>query len=119
MPKQNMGLKAALLRPTNTAIDCTIFGTPVHIRRLTAQELLDHDDAMTAARDANNPKQTALLSANLILSVLVDENGQALPAAELPTANELLAVHDNAALLDAITTVHRHSYGTLEEAKKN
>ncbi|TKI02666.1 phage tail protein [Martelella alba] len=118
MSKQNP-LRAALLRPLNTAIPCTLFGADVYIRRLTAQELMDYDDGLAAARDANDQKQSAQLGAGLILSALVDETGQPIPTPELPTAAEILAVHDNAALLEAITLVHRHSYGTLEEAKKN
>ncbi len=119
MPKQNTGLKAALLRPTNTATPYSILGADVFIRRLSAQELMDYDEAVTAARDISDHKESALLSVNLVLSALVDETGTAIPPTELPTATELLAVHDNPALLEAITAVQRHSYGTLEEAKKN
>jgi hypothetical protein len=119
MSKQHTALRAALLQPINTAIPVTLLGAAVHIRRLTAQELMDYDDAMGAARETNDQKATAQLGAGLILSVLVDEEGQVIPPAELPTAAELLAVHDNASLMESLTTVMRHSYGTLEEAKKN
>src|SRR5471030_1941436 len=119
MPKQNIGLKALLLRPTITAIPITLFGTPVHIRRLTAQELMDHNAGLSAASESNDHAQSALLGANLVLMALVDEKGQPIPAVELPTAGELLAAHDNVVLLDAINAVQRHSYGTYEDAKKN
>ncbi|XBS71157.1 phage tail protein [Acerihabitans sp. KWT182] len=117
MSKPNAGLKAALLQPIDTAIPFTLFGVAVNIRRLTAQELMNYNDAMAAATD--DSKATAQLGAGLILSVLVDENGQTIPAQELPTAGELLAVHDNATLLESLVAVLRHSNGTLEEAKKN
>ena len=38
---------------------------------------------------------------------------------ELPTPAEILHVHSQADILDALTTVQRHSYGTLEDAEKN
>ncbi|MEX5262390.1 hypothetical protein [Kocuria sp. CPCC 205263] len=50
---------------------------------------------------------------------MVNEDGSKPKASELPTADQLMAAHANADLLDAVTLVQRHSYGTLEEATKN
>ncbi|WP_407861203.1 phage tail protein [Escherichia coli] len=112
-------LKSALLSATRTVADCTLLGVRVHIRRMSALEAADYDDAIADARAANNALVPARLSARLILSVLVDENGNAIPPKSLPTVDELLAVHDNAALIEAVSVIQRHSYGTLEEAQKN
>jgi hypothetical protein len=57
-----------------------------------------------------------LAAASLVLNALVDENG--LPAQDLPTPDELMKSHSYATITEAMTTVQRHSYGTLEEAKK-
>ncbi|EAW9117711.1 phage tail protein [Salmonella enterica] len=112
-------LKSALLAINTVVTDCTLLGVPVHIRRLSALECARYDEAIAAARDGNDVLTPARLSAGLILSVLVDEKGKKIPEASLPTVDELLAAHDNAALIEAVATIQRHSYGTLEEALKN
>lgn len=58
------------------------------------------------------------MGVNLFLAALVNEDGSKPKASELPTADQLMAAHANADLLDAVTLVQRHSYGTLEEATK-
>lgn len=115
----SQSLKTALLQPANTAVAHTLFGVAVHIRRLSVRELMNYDDGLGKARDENDQNAASLLGATLILSALVDEHGKALPAASLPTAEDLLSAHDNAALFEAIRAVQRHSYGTLEDAEKN
>jgi hypothetical protein len=67
----------------------------------------------------NNSRAKSLLGVQLFIDALVNEDGARPKKSELPTAVELLAVHSTADLIEAVTTVQRHSYGTLEEAKKN
>lgn len=117
--KKSFSLKTALLQSANTAIAHTLFGVPVHIRRLTVCELMDYDEALGKAQTESDQKAATLLGAQLILSALVDEQGKSVPASDLPSPAELLSAHDNAALFDAIRAIQSHSYGTLEEAEKN
>lgn len=119
MTQKKINLKTALLQPTNTAVPHTLFGVPVHIRRLTVCELMDYDEGLGKAQVESDQKAATLLGAQLILCALVDEQGKSVPASDLPSPAELLAAHDNAALFDAIRAIQSHSYGTLEEAEKN
>ncbi|MBJ3277008.1 phage tail protein, partial [Salmonella enterica subsp. enterica serovar Derby] len=45
--------------------------------------------------------------------------GEPIKDSDKPTAQELLAAHDNVELLDAIDKVKKHSIGKLETAEKN
>lgn len=112
-------LKTALLTVTCAVADCTLLGVPVHIRRLSAMEAAEYDEGIAAARKESNALVPARLSAGLILGVLVDAEGKAIPEKDLPTVDELLAAHDNAALIEAVSVIQRHSYGTLEDMQKN
>ncbi|TQS63963.1 phage tail protein, partial [Salmonella enterica subsp. enterica serovar Typhimurium] len=42
-------LKTALLKTKPEPIETEIFGTKVYLRRLTAAELIDHEDALIEA----------------------------------------------------------------------
>ncbi|BEM76404.1 hypothetical protein SME38J_05070 [Serratia marcescens] len=120
MPHTNLAsLKSTLLQPMITAAQVTLFGASVHIRRLTARELMNYDEGLTRARNEGDPTLAARLGANLILSCLVNEAGEHFSDDELPTADELLTAHDNAALFEAIKIIQSHSYGTLDAAEKN
>ncbi|MFI3308936.1 phage tail protein [Ewingella allii] len=112
-------LKSALLKPTNTAIETTLFGAQVFIRRLTAAELIGHEEQIDAAAKELDVRGSSLISVQLIISCLVNPDGTSIDPSDLPTAAELLEAHDNATLIDAITTVKEHSLGKLEEAQKN
>jgi len=112
-------LKSALLKPTNTAIETTLFGVQVFIRRLTASQLIEHEEQLDAAAKELDVRGSSLMSVQLILNCLVNPDGSPIKPEDLPTANELLEAHDNATLIDAIVTVKKHSLGKLEEAAKN
>ncbi|EGX5144512.1 phage tail protein [Salmonella enterica] len=112
-------LKSALLTPLLSVAECTLLGVPVHIRRLSALEISEYDEAIRSAREAGDMLEPARLSASFILRSLVDDQGKAIPQAQLPTTEELIAAQDNAALIKAVSTIQQHSYGTLEEAQKN
>lgn len=110
----------SLTNPLNTTVEETLLGQKVYLRRLSSTEMDDYNDQVVAAREANIPaRQLSVMGVNLFLSALVNEDGSKPKASELPTAEQLTAVHANADLLEAITLVQRHSYGTLEEASKN
>lgn len=110
-------LKSRLLAPELIAHPVTILGADVFIRRLTAFELEDYDESQAQLRAENNSRGMAMSTAAFILSALVEENGQ--PVRNLPAPDELLKARSNASLIDALQTIQRHSWGTLEEAKKN
>lgn len=112
-------LKSALLKPTNTAIETTLFGAQVFIRRLTASQLIEHEEQLDAAAKELDVRGSSLMSVQLILNCLVNPDGSPIKTEDLPTANELLEAHDNATLIDAIATVKKHSLGKLEEVEKN
>lgn len=112
-------LKSALLKPTNTAIRTSILGAQVYLRRLTASELIEHEEDIEAAAKDGDIRKSSEISVQLIISCLVNPDGSAISPADLPTAGELLDSHDNATLIDAIATVKKHSLGKLEEAEKN
>ncbi|NIH31926.1 phage tail protein [Hafnia paralvei] len=112
-------LKTALLTPSANILACQLFGANVSIRQLTLGELYDYEEKLKTLQDKNDAHATSLLGAQLVLSAIVDETGAAIPAEQLPTADELLRAHANTALLDASLLVQRHSYGTLEDAQKN
>jgi len=112
-------LKTVLLKPHSSAIKAHIFGADLYIRRLTAAELIAHEDALIAAQEEDNVKQSSELSVQLILDSLCTPDGEKIQTKDKPSAAELLDVHDNVALLDAISTVKKHAIGTLEAAEKN
>ncbi|MCW7549198.1 phage tail protein [Photorhabdus sp. APURE] len=114
-----MSIKASLLKTKNTVMEVELFETKVNLRRLSAAELLDQEEAVQKASDEGDIRKASLLNIQLIIDCLVDKTGKKLPVDEVPTADELLMAHDNVALLDAIAKVKRHSIGTLEEAEKN
>ncbi|VFS19478.1 Uncharacterised protein [Enterobacter cancerogenus] len=110
-------LKSRLLAPEQSQHPVTILGTEVFIRRLTAFELEEYDEQQSQLRANNNSLGMAMSTAAFILSALVDESGQ--PAQNLPTPDEVLKARSNASLLEALQIIQRHSWGSLEEAKKN
>lgn len=112
-------LKSMLLAPENTALPVNILGADAFIRRITAFEAETYDEKQTELRAADDSLGIARSTAAFILSALVDENGVPVPAKSLPTPDELLKSRSNAALIDAVETITRHSWGTLEDAKKN
>ncbi|OWF79250.1 phage tail protein [Yersinia kristensenii] len=114
-----MSYKSMLLKPFETVIKTKILGQQVFIRRLSSLEMLDYQDQTEAVRGSLSNKDLAVKGINLLLNALVNEDGTRPAKKDLPTAEELLVIHSNPDLLDAITTVQRHSYGTLEEAEKN
>lgn len=110
-------LKSRLLTPVCVAHPITLLGTDLYIRRLSAYELSEFEDKASELNGPGNTRPLMLAAASLVLNALVDENG--LPAQDLPTPDELMMSHSYATITEAMTTVQRHSYGTLEEAKKN
>ncbi|MCH2683566.1 phage tail protein [Leclercia adecarboxylata] len=110
----------SLLNPLNTTTEQTLLGQKVFIRRLTSTELDNYTETVTAGRAAGLPdRQLSVMGVNLFLDALVNEDGSRPKKTDLPTADELLDAHASADLLEAVTRVQRHSYGTLEDAEKN
>ncbi|BET98094.1 phage tail protein [Xenorhabdus taiwanensis] len=112
-------LKAALLTPRPHIKAVELFGTKVNLRRMTAAELMNLEEAADKLSDEGNGREASRLNIQRLLDCLVDDKGQPIPAADLPTTDELMAIHDNATMIEAIQTVKRHSIGTLEDAEKN
>ncbi|EJC0563806.1 TPA: phage tail protein [Enterobacter bugandensis] len=112
-------LKSALLRPKNTIVTAEIFGTTVYLRRMTAGELIDHEEALRDSQIAEDARKASELSVQLIVDCLVHPDGSLIAVEDKPTATELLQAHDNVALLDAIAIVKKHALGKLEDAEKN
>ncbi|PHM25783.1 phage tail protein [Xenorhabdus budapestensis] len=112
-------LKAALLTPRPQIKVVELFGTQINLRRMTALELLELEEKAEKLSEAGDGRGASRLNVQMVLDCLVDDKGKSIPADYLPTAEELMIVHDNATLIEAIQTVKRHSIGTLEEAEKN
>lgn len=112
-------LKTALLKPKNAITTAEIFGTTVYLRRMTAGELIDHEEALRDSQIAEDARKASELSVQLIVDCLVQPDGSPIGSEDKPTAAELLQAHDNVALLDAIATVKKHALGKLEDAEKN
>ncbi|MCP9266859.1 phage tail protein [Xenorhabdus sp. XENO-1] len=112
-------LKVALLTPRPQIKAVALFGINVNLRRMTALELLDLEEKAEKLSDTGDGREASRLNIQMVLDCLVDDKGKPIPTNELPTADELMAIHDNATLIEAIQTVKRHSIGTLEEAEKN
>ncbi|ECT1023557.1 phage tail protein [Salmonella enterica] len=112
-------LKKALLTVTPEATPCKLLGVDVFIRRLSAMELIEYDEGISAAREKDDTRATVMLSAGLILSAIVTDKGAPYAKGDLPTAEEIAGKHDNSAIIDAVNKIQRCSYGTLEEAEKN
>ncbi|WP_265315703.1 phage tail protein [Yersinia ruckeri] len=89
------------------------------IRRLTGKELMDFDEVMAKAAATNDATLSTYTAIELILKVMVNDNGQPMDKKYLPTADELLEAHANPDLMAAVRKVQQHSLGTLEEAEKN
>lgn len=110
----------SLLSPMNTTLAQTLLGQSVFIRRLTTKELNDYSAAVDIELASNNDSHTlSMLGVGLFLNALVNEDGSRPKVKDLPTVTELLATHSSADLLEAVTAVQRHSFGTLEDASKN
>nr|WP_279078508.1 phage tail protein [Hafnia alvei] len=115
-----MTYKNLLLQPNNATISLTLLGQPVHIRRLSAQDMLDYSAQIDDERaQGGNSAQLAKAGVALIIRALVNADGSRPDNADLPTPEAILQVHSQADIMQALTTVQRHSYGTLEEAEKN
>lgn len=112
-------LKAAFMTARSHVQKVQLLGVDVNIRRMTASELLNLEEESAQLNLDGKMMEASLKNVGMILSCIVDDDGKPLSEKELPTAEELLDIHDNASLIEAITTVKRHSVGTLEEAKKN
>lgn len=112
-------LISQLLAPEKDAHPETLLGADVFIRRLTAHELNEFDEQLEQLVKDKDQRGQSLLTISLILRALVDENGIPVPADELPAPDVLLKCRSNASILQALRTIQRHSWGTLEEAKKN
>lgn len=110
-------VKTRLLSPTYDSMGVTILGGEFFIRRLSAYELAEFEDKAAQLRSEDNTRGLALAGASLVLNALVDKDGQ--PINDLPEPDELMKAHSYASLIEALTVVQGHSYGTLEEAKKN
>lgn len=110
-------LKSRLLSPECAAHPIKLLGTDLFIRRLSAFELSEFEDKASELNGPGNTRPLMMAAAALVLNALVDENG--IPAQNLPAPDELMKSHSYASITEAMTTVQRHSYGTLEEAKKN
>ncbi|OKO99032.1 phage tail protein [Xenorhabdus eapokensis] len=112
-------LKAALLTPRPHIKAVELFGVPVNLRRMTAAELLTLEEQAEKLSEAGDGREASRLNIQMLLDCLVDDKGQPIPIADLPTTDELMSIHDNATMIEAIQTVKRHSIGTLEDAEKN
>ncbi|TPQ03832.1 hypothetical protein FJR63_23870, partial [Salmonella enterica] len=111
-------LKTALLKTKSEPVETEIFGTKVYLRRLTAAELIDHEDALIEAQTEGNSRKASELSVQIVVDSLVTPDGEPIKDSDKPTAQELLAAHDTVELLDAIAKVKKHSIGKLETAEK-
>lgn len=111
-------LKSALLKPKNTIVTTEIFGTTVFLRRMTAGELIDHEEALRDSQIAEDARKASELSVQLIVDCLVQPDGSPIKPQDKPTATDLLQAHDNVALLNAIAIVKKHALGKLEDAEK-
>lgn len=110
----------SLTNPMNTTVEVQLLGQTVFIRRFSSDELDQYGQKVDAEKaGGNDSRAISLLGVQLFINALVNEDGSNPKKSELPTPADLLAVHSNADLVEAVTTVQRHSYGTLEEAAKN
>ena len=110
-------IKSRLLAPNRKPKKVSILGSQFFIRRLSAQEQVDFEAKTEEFREKNDPRGMALMSAAIVLGALVDEHGT--PFADLPTPEEVIDIHSHADLLEAVGTLQRYSFGTLEDAEKN
>lgn len=110
----------SLTNPMNTTIEQHLLGQKVFIRRLSNDELDLYSERVDAERAGENKSRSiSTLGVQLFIDALVNEDGSRPRKSDLPSVVDLLLVHSNADLVEAVTTVQRHSYGTLEEAAKN
>ncbi|MTC97749.1 phage tail protein [Providencia alcalifaciens] len=114
-----MSLKSSLLKPTPHIEEHSILGTKVFLRRLTIAELDEYEHDLQDAQKTGFSSDASKAGAELILKAICDEKGNPIPEDELPTADELVTVHDTPTLLSAMAFVQKYSYGSVEEAKKN
>lgn len=112
-------LKSALLQPKLSAIKTELLGAQVYIRRRTAGELIRYEEELDAAQATGNVRTISEMSVQLVIDSLVNPDGSAIKSEFLPTAAELLDVHDNPTLMSAIERVKTHAIGKLEAAEKN
>ncbi|EAO9251665.1 phage tail protein [Salmonella enterica subsp. enterica] len=112
-------LKKALLSATPEAVPCHLLGIDAFIRRMSAMELIQYDEGISAAREKDDARATVMLSAGLILSAMVTDKGVPYAREDLPTEEEIAGKFDHGAIIDAVSKIQRCSYGTLEEAEKN
>lgn len=60
-------LKNALLKTKSTPTETEILGTKVFLRRLTAAELIDHEDALIEAQTSGNARLASELSVQIVI----------------------------------------------------
>ena len=114
------GLKASLLTAKPQIIEVEILcGVKVNIRRMTANELIQLETDVSDLNRQGKFRESSLKNVSMLLNCLVDDDGKPINKSLLPKPEELVNVHDNAILIEAIDIVKKHSIGTLEEAKKN
>ncbi|CDH34816.1 phage tail protein [Xenorhabdus bovienii] len=111
-------LKAALLTSRPHIKEVELFGTSVNLRRMTAAELIELEEKVDSLRQ-DQAREASRLNIQMMLDCLVDDKGKPINPADLPTADELMAIHDNATIIAAINLVKRHAVGSLEDAEKN
>ncbi|AUU37814.1 TPA: phage tail protein [Proteus mirabilis] len=114
------GLKASLLTAKPQIIEVDILcGVKVNIRRMTANELMNLELEVSELNQHGKLREASLRNVGMLLNCLVDDEGKPISKSLLPKPEELVNVHDNAILIEAINVVKQHSIGTLDEAKKN
>ena len=114
------GLKASLLTAKPQIIEVDILcGVKVNIRRMTANELMNLELEVSELNQHRKLLEASLRNVGMLLNCLVDDEGKPISKSLLPKPEELVNVHDNAILIEAINVVKQHSIGTLDEAKKN
>lgn len=68
-------LKSALLKPKSAVVTAEIFGTTVYLRRMTAGELIDHEEALRDSQIAEDARKASEISVQLIVDCLVHPDG--------------------------------------------
>lgn len=83
---------------------------------MTANELMNLELEVSELNQ-HKLREASLRNVGMLLNCLVDDEGKPINKSLLPKPEELVNVHDNAILIEAINVVKQHSIGTLDEAK--